>query len=98
MAGRTLYLCYFAALDKQQANGLLCLARATEGMNQKMAFALASGRVPFACFGLSRVKLRRLLRTVLVGSGSERNIGAACRGFVLRRGDHWSPVDSVSPL
>ena len=45
-----------AALDKQQANGLLILARATGGMDQQIDIALAPWRVPFACFGLSRVR------------------------------------------
>ena len=51
----------FAALDKQQANGVLGVARATVGMETGVVIALALGSVPFACFGLSRVKLRRLL-------------------------------------
>ena len=51
-----------AALDKQQANGWLSLARASEGMKEELDIALAPERVPFACFGLSRVKLRRLSR------------------------------------
>jgi hypothetical protein len=55
------YSCAFqrtnvAALDKQQANGLLILARATGGMDQQIDIALAPWRVPFACFGLSRVR------------------------------------------
>ena len=50
------FLCLVAALDKQQANGWLFAARATEGMIHRIEIALAPGRVPFACFGLSRVR------------------------------------------
>ena len=57
------FLSKTAALDKQQANGGLCAARETEGMKDKLPIALAKEMVPFACFGLSRVKLRRLSRT-----------------------------------
>ena len=67
--------CRFAALDKQQANAVLGAARATEGMVHGTVIALACGSVAFACFGLSRVKLRRLLVAGGVGSGSERNDG-----------------------
>ena len=58
--------CCFAALDKQQANAVLSVARATGGMVHRLAIALACGSVAFACFGLSRVKLRRLLLTGLM--------------------------------
>ena len=61
--GTGIVLCMTAALDKQQANGWLSAARATEGMKDRLDIALAPERVPFACFGLSRVKLRRLSRT-----------------------------------
>jgi len=54
----------FAALDKQQANALLGLARATEGMIHGMVIALACGSVAFACFGLSRVRFAGFVGSV----------------------------------
>ena len=45
-------------------------------MNTEVEIALACGSVPFACFGLSRVKLRRLLRAGLLAQAPKGMIFA----------------------
>ena len=69
----------FAALDKQQANGVVSVARATVGMIHGMVIALACESVPFACFGLSRVKLRRLY---CIGFSAQAREGMILSSFI----------------
>ena len=56
---------------------MLGVARATGGMVHRLAIALACGSVAFACFGLSRVKLRRLSVAALLARAPKGMMGGS---------------------